>query len=106
MPLLPVSVIDTFSRSVSDDWGTSDNGCPWGGEGSTAYDVNGTDGTIVVAANASYRSTYLDISSLAIGDQASDEILIEAKWSGSASFPRTDFGPILSRTSSGTFYFA
>ena len=68
--LLPVSVMDTFSRNVSDDWGTSDSGCSWGGEGSSAYDVNGTDGTISVATNAPYRTTYLDLDGVGIGDQS------------------------------------
>lgn len=54
------AVGDTFTRSVTDDWGTADAGGTWTNAGGTAanYDVNGSAGThTMTSVNVSRRST-------------------------------------------------
>ncbi|PRY56433.1 hypothetical protein [Glycomyces artemisiae] len=59
---------DTFTRSVSNGWGTSTSGHAWSLTGGLAsdYSVNGTRGLISLGAVNSLRSTY--IAGLAVAD--------------------------------------
>ena len=98
-----VTIVDTFSRNSTDSWGTTDTGQTWLNEISAA-DVNGSQGTISVSVGASYRTHYIDLSEESIGSQADSSILARVRWSASASAPNTDFGLVLNRTSSNTFY--
>lgn len=56
-------VTDTFTRSVTDGWGTATSGQVWHNyeNGGTVadYDVTGTAGTHAVQANSTYRISYL-----------------------------------------------
>lgn len=103
--LAPVTLLDTFTRIVADSWGTSDSAHAWSGTNSS-YDVDGSSGTIVVGASSTYRSAYIDLSAHDIPNQGTSEVLMLTKWTGSESYPTTDFGPALSRSSSTTFYAA
>jgi hypothetical protein len=50
------AVYDTFTRTLSDSWGTSDSGDAWttSGGSSTDFDVNGSGGTVTItSANVS-----------------------------------------------------
>lgn len=58
------TVIDTFTRTVSDGWGSSDSGLAWtnvGGANSN-YSVNGTQGVHSVSALATDYSTILPVN--------------------------------------------
>lgn len=105
MPIAPVTLFDSFSRTQSDSWGTLDSGQVWGGT-DTSFDTDGAHGLMTVAANASYKTAFIDLDDYGIPKQESSEVLILVKWSASALYPITDFGPMLSRTASNTFYYA
>jgi hypothetical protein len=56
------SFSDSFTRSVSNGWGTSTSGHAWSTNGGVAadYSVNGSRGLISLGAVASLRSTYIN----------------------------------------------
>jgi hypothetical protein len=56
------SFTDSFTRSVSNGWGTSTSGHAWSTNGGVAadYSVNGTRGIISLGAVNALRSTYID----------------------------------------------
>jgi hypothetical protein len=62
------SVSDTFTRSVTDDWGTATSGEAWtltgvGGALFSDFQVTGSTGTMAVSQNSAYRLAYLpDVS--------------------------------------------
>lgn len=106
MAVGPVNaLLDTFSRSVTDGWGTMDSGQAWLSS-SGRFDVDGTYGTMTISANLSYTTNYVNLSAYDIPDQDSSEVLMLTRYSGSMLYPLTDYGPILSRTASNTFYYA
>ena len=51
-------IFDDFARTVSDSWGTANSGQAWtfAGGVATEYDVNGTQGTMVLADTAASRN--------------------------------------------------
>lgn len=98
MAIAPNLITDTFSRSVSDSWSVSDSGHTWLGEISV-HDTDGSHGKITVGSSTSYRTIYIDEA-----DQGEGELLVKLKWESTTSVPSTDFGPVLRRTSSTTFY--
>jgi hypothetical protein len=106
MPLGPVTVVDTFSRSVTDGWGTADTGQDWYGTGAAAYDVTGSDATISVSPNTNGTTAYIDMSNHGLPNQTTGEILTFVKVTSSSSSPITDYGPVLMRSASNTFYVA
>lgn len=59
---------DTFTRTESNGWGTSDSGHAWSTTGGVAadYSVNGARGLISIGAVSMFRSTY--ISALSVAD--------------------------------------
>lgn len=103
--IAPLTLLDTFTRTVSGSWGTMDSGQAWSG-GHATFAVNGTYGTMTVAANDSYKTLHVDLDDYGIPKQGSAEIVTLVRWTGSAAFPTTDFGPILSRSASNTFYYS
>lgn len=105
MSIAPVTLFDTFSRTQADTWGSLDSGQDWSGEDSS-FDTTGSHGVMTVAANAAYKTAYVDLDDFGIPKQTSAEVIILARWSSSSLYPITDFGPMLSRTAAGTFYYA
>lgn len=71
------TVQDTFTRSASNSWGTSDSGHAWTlGPGAAAdYDVTGTAATCTFTADDEYRYAYVDGLRFADGD-----ILMSFSW--------------------------
>jgi hypothetical protein len=65
------SFSDSFTRTVSNGWGTSTSGHAWSTTGGAAadYSVNGTRGLISLGAVASLRSTYVDVLPVANVDR-------------------------------------
>ncbi len=57
---------DTFTRSVSNGWGTADTGQPWTAAGGSASDfaVSGTTGTHTLATVNSVRRTFIDYAGI------------------------------------------
>lgn len=103
---LPVSVIDTFSRTNTDSWGSTDNGAPWIGE-TSIHDVSGGIATAVVSANSGYNAIYCRTTDIGVPLQgSSSEVLMLMRWTASSTYPHTDCGPILNRDGPGTFYYA
>jgi hypothetical protein len=49
--------LDTFSRSVTNGWGSADTGGQYSGTGSSAYRVNGSQGLISVAVGQRLQAT-------------------------------------------------
>lgn len=64
--------VDTFSRTVTDAWGTADSGGTWSGTDAT-FDVTGSAGTITLPASGN-RSAYL--TTVAAHDQ---ELLVKVR---------------------------
>jgi len=62
---------DTFTRSVSNGWGTSTSGDAWSTSGGSAsdYSVNGTRGIISLGVVGSLRSTYISTLNVAAIDR-------------------------------------
>jgi hypothetical protein len=105
MSLGPVTLVDTFSRTVSGGWGTMDSGQAWS-SGNSSYNVNGANGTYDVVANAAARSLFVNLSAYDIPDQQSVEVLTMIRATSSTTYPATDFGPVINRVGSGDLYFS
>lgn len=100
-----VSIVDTFSRSVSaGSWGTTSTGQTWLNENSSAL-VDGTYGTINVGVGASFRTHYIDLLADGIGRQGASSTLARVRWSSDVINPSTEFGLTLNQTATNTFYF-
>src|SRR6478735_3522000 len=105
MSLGPITLFDSFSRTVSNGWGTMDSGQAWTG-GNSSYSVNGANGIYSVVPNATYRTTYVNLSNYDIPDQQTVEVLTLMRATGSPTYPDTDFGPVINREAGNTFYYA
>lgn len=55
-----IVIDDTFSRTVTDDWGSADNGTRWEIQSGTAadFDVDGADGTIALPDTVEHLITF------------------------------------------------
>lgn len=90
---------DTFTRSVSNGWGSSDSGHAWSTSGGVAadYSVNGTRGIISMPAVSSFRSVYisdLDVAAIdrtmtaripVLATGAPIQVQLAARWDTAAS---------------------
>ncbi|MEJ8671854.1 hypothetical protein WKI71_36475 [Streptomyces sp. MS1.AVA.1] len=94
-------VRDTFSRTLTDDWGTSTSGHAWATAGGTAAerDVNGTQGTVTLSsAPSTIRFQAADVS---VGDcDIKVLISVSAVATGDALMP----GLLLRYVSGSQFY--
>jgi hypothetical protein len=99
MPIKPVTVFDTFSRTRTDLWGTGDSGHTWSNTNNSRFDVNGSVGTISVPANQSAHIAYHNGES-----DTTCQVLTLMRWTSSAASPLTDVGPALSRIDNSTYY--
>lgn len=102
MPLAPLTFFDTYSRTESGTWGTADSGNAWLSSGTIALDVNGGSGKITSPANSGRGHVSFDLGD--IPRQGTNEILSLLSWTGSASWPLTDFGPVLNNTQNKHLY--
>jgi hypothetical protein len=90
MALTPVTGFDSFSRSVTDGWGTSDSGHVWLGEDST-FDVYHSSESYgygrILLSSAGTKVAYW-----AEGHNSTAEVLCKFRWSTSNL---TEAGPVL-----------
>ena len=108
MALAPITILDTFSRTVSNGWGTSDSGQIWTST-STSNTVGSSAGNMASAAGTGLVQTFINFTAVAnsIPEQESCEVVVRVQYTGSDLYPSTDFGPILQKqASTDTFYYA
>jgi len=91
---------DTFTRTVSNGWGTSTSGHAWTTSGGVAadYSTSGTQGTVEVTAGASDRITVVDIAG------PHQDIRILATTNGTPTGASIDTGVVARYTDASNFY--
>lgn len=106
--IAPLTILDTFSRSVANGWGTADSGHVWSSTSSTNT-VSGGVGVMSSAAGTGMTNVFFNLSNAAnssIPPQDSSEVLSRFSHTGSDLYPLTDYGPILSKQNNAeTFYY-
>jgi hypothetical protein len=106
MSIYPITTFDTFSRSDSDTWGSTDNGQTWNSDSETYWDTTGGTGKITVSSSTfpTYDIGWINLANYG-GEQTTAQVLVLAKWTGTQTYPTTDCGPVLSYNGSNTGYF-
>jgi len=98
MATAPSTLFDSFSRSVTNSWGTSDSGHAWVGTNSNYDSYSSTGyGRIYVTASQAQNVAYVDVPS-----NSSQEVLVKVKWNVDSL---TDHGPVLRREDSDNYYY-
>lgn len=100
MAIGPVTFYDSFSRSGTNDWGSSDSGDTWNNE-STNHDISSAGGYayVYVPAGDSTRIVYVGAIT---DDQQTQEALFKVRWN---TTNLTDHGPIVRRQDSNNYYY-
>ena len=104
MAIAPVTLLDSFGRTASGTWGNMPRGQAWLSSTNSRFNVSGGSATFHSYAGDGRYNPYVSLSSNGIAEQGTCEALMLVKWDSSSSAPLTDFGPMLRRTGSGTFY--
>lgn len=91
---------DTFTRSVSNGWGTSDSGHAWTTVGGVAadYSTSGTQGSVSVSATGSDRVTVVDL------DGRHQDVRVTATTNATPSGGTIDTGVVARYTDSSNYY--
>ena len=98
MALGPATVVDFFTRSVSNDWGTTSSGHSWVGTDFDFYDVDGSNGKIYVSSSRSSPSYHTHILGI---NESTAEVLVKVRWN---TDNETNHGPTLRRKDTNNYY--
>lgn len=106
MAIAPNTIYDTFSRTLSGRWGQADSGASWTTPNNNGFGVGSGFARYSAAPNSSTVMAYCDLGAIGVPKQDADEVLVRVSWTGSATYPLTDFGPTLSNSGGNTGYYA
>lgn len=91
---------DTFTRTTSNGWGTSDSGHAWANVGgaNSDYSTTGTQGSVAISATAADRITVVDI------DGAHQDIVITCTTNGTPANGSIETGAVARYADSSNYY--